>query len=237
MLFLSTNGSNPLIAKEFIKRYAPLINDVYACISLEGDRETHKKIRGVDTFNSVIETVKKINELNLKNSHIIFSSTIIPENCNKKALDKVQSLAKELNCTSSFRLASKNDNFYHNTESNDFLVNKKQIEFLKRYMRKNKISDPFLDILFNFMNGDETITGSRKNGIKCLAGDISVFIKPNGNIYPCINSSRLIGDKKRGLIVKKYMLGDKELCPCCTECQIYPMLNFSNYADKNESKK
>ena len=100
-------------------------------------------------------------------------------------------------------------------------------------MKKEHISDPFLDILFQHIKGEETIIGSRKKGIKCLAGDISIFIKPNGDIFPCINSSRLIGNKDEGLFDYKYKLGNKELCPCCTECQIYPMLNFSKYTTKN----
>lgn len=234
MLFLSTNGSNPSVAKEFVSRYHSKIKDIYLCVSLEGDRETHKKIRGVDTYKTVMETVEQVKLLNLKNCHIVFSTTILPENCNKKTLDYIRILAKKLECTSSFRIASKNDTFYHNTKSSDFLINRVQLNFLKNYMHIERVSDPFLDVLFAFLNGEETVTGSKKRGIKCLAGDISVFIKPNGNIYPCINSSRLIGDKKRGIFLKGYNLGDKEPCPCCTECQIYPMINFSKYSDKNE---
>ncbi len=237
MLFLSTNGSNSLKAKEFALRYASKIKDVYICISLDGDREVHKAVRGVDTYKSVIETVRQINDLKIKNCHIIFSSTIIPDNCNRKVLNHIRSLASELGCTSSFRIATRNDTFYHNVESNDFMINRKQLDFLKKYMSEEKVSDPFLDILFAFLNGEETITGSKKSGIKCLAGNISVFIKPNGDIYPCINSSRLIGNKERGIFVRGYKLGGREMCPCCTECQIYPMLNFSQYSDKNGNKK
>jgi MoaA/NifB/PqqE/SkfB family radical SAM enzyme len=232
MLFLSTNGSNPKIVKNFVKRYSSKVKEIYICISLEGNREVNKIIRGVDSYEKVVETVRLVNSLKLRNSKIIFSTTIVPENCNEKSLNHIRRLAKELGCTFSFRLASRNDTFYHNTRSKNFLINKNQLEFLKEYIQLNNISDPFLDILFDFLNGKKTITGSRKTGISCLAGDISVFIKPNGDIYPCINSSRLIGNKDRGIFIHNYKLGNKELCPCCTECQIYPLINFSKYSDK-----
>ncbi len=237
MLFLSTNGSHPKVAKDFVKRYAPKIDDVYVCISLEGDKDTHKTIRGVDSYSKVLETVDLIKELKLKNCHIIFSMTIVPENCNSESLNHVKNLAKHLGSTFSFRPASQNDTFYHNKLSSNFVITNDQLKFLRKYMIENKISDPFLDILFKHISGKETIMGSRKNGIKCLAGDISVFIKPNGNIYPCINSHRLIGNKERGIFEFNYTLGDKELCPCCTECQIYPMINFAKYATKSKKTK
>ena len=225
MLFLSTNCSNPEAAQEFMKRYSGKVKDIYICPSIEGDRETHKIIRGVDTYDKVLETAELVKRLDLDNYHIVFSTTIVPENCNSKSLDHVRSLAEKYGCNFSFRLASKNDSFYHNNRSEGFMIDR-----VKNYMNDRNISDPFLDILFDYIQGKNTIMGSRKNGITCLAGDISVFIKPNGDMYPCINSTRLIGNKEGGLFKEKYGLGDKEPCPCCTECQIYPILNFSQYS-------
>ena len=109
------------------------------------------------------------------------------------------------------------------------MIGSEGFDFIKNYMQERNISDPFLDILFNYIQGRDILMGSPEKGIKCLAGDISIFIKPDGKMYPCINSTRLIGDKEKGLFKEKYDLGDKELCPCCTECQVYPMLNFSQY--------
>src|SRR3989344_6107713 len=197
MLFLSTNCSNPEAAQEFMKRYSGKVKDIYICHSIEGDRETHKIIRGVDTYDKVLETAELVKRLDLDNYHIVFSTTIVPENCNSKSLDHVRSLAEKYGCNFSFRLASKNDSFYHNNRSEGFMIDREGFEFVKNYMNDR---------------------------------DISVFIKPNGDMYPCINSTRLIGNKEGGLFKEKYGLGDKEPCPCCTECQIYPILNFSQYS-------
>jgi len=234
MLFLSTNASNPKTVESFIKRYSPLVKDIYVCPSLEGKRDTHKKVRGVDSYKGVIETTRRVKGLELDNSHVVFSTTLIPENCNRDSLDHIRELAEHFDCTYSFRPSAKSETFYQNRDCKNISLSAEQINFLREYMGKNKINDPFLDILFNFLEGKKTIMGNRKTGIECLAGDISVFIKPDGLIYPCINSTRIIGDKERGIYLKDYSLGDKELCPCCTECQIYPMLNFHEYSSRRD---
>lgn len=232
MLFLSTNGSKPKRVESFIARYFFLVKDIYVCPSLEGKRETHQKVRGVDSYNNVIETIKRVQGLKLDNSHVVISTTLTPDNCNKDSLDHIRGIAEHFDCAYSFRPSAKSETFYQNRNCYNISLSDKQIEFLKKYREENRISDPFLDILFNFIEGKKTIMGDRKTGIECLAGDISVFIKPNGVIYPCINSTRIIGDKDKGLYLKNYSLGNKEPCPCCTECQVYPMLNFHEYSSR-----
>jgi MoaA/NifB/PqqE/SkfB family radical SAM enzyme len=236
MLFFSTNGSNPKISRDFIIKYAPKVKDIYICISLEGEKETHEKIRGIENYDKVIETARLVRKLNLKNCHIVFSTTIVPENCNKESLNHIKYIAKKFKGSFSFRPASKNNTFYHNKNSKNLTINPKQLKFLTNYLIQEKIYDPFLEELFKFIKGEETVIYSKNKKIKCLAGDISVFIKPNGNIFPCINSSRLIGNREKGIFKLKYKLGNKELCPCCTECQIYPILNFSSYSKKYKPK-
>ena len=230
MLFLSTNGTNPEKALDFMKRYSPHVQDIYVCPSLEGPREVHNEIRGVDCYDKVIETAEIVQKASLPNAHVVFSTTLQPENCNEDSLNHIKGLAMEIGCTYSFRPASRNESFYHNLGNDSFLVGPKGIEFIKQYMERHKISDPFLDILLAHLSGDTTFMGDREEGINCLAGKISVFIKPNGDIYPCINSTRIIGNREDGITERDYQLGDKELCPCCTECQVYPMLNFGQHA-------
>jgi len=232
MLFLSTNGSNPQTAKDFISRYSSAVKDIYLCISLEGDKETHRKIRGVDTYDLVLDTIKQVKKAEIKNAHIVLSTTIVPENCNEPNLLYLTKLAQDLGCTHSYRPAATNSTFYRNTNQPNFLLNSDQLNFLKKYISKNNVQDQFLDILFRHIAGENTIMGNKKEGISCLAGDISVFIKPNGTIYPCINSSEIIGNIDKGIFNSKYLPGRNEPCPCCTECQVYPMLNFSKYSTR-----
>jgi MoaA/NifB/PqqE/SkfB family radical SAM enzyme len=236
MLFLSTNGSDPSKAREFMERYSPAVEDIYICPSIEGSREIHAKIRGVDTYSSVLETIKEVKGIGADNIHVVLSMTLTPENCNEDSLSHVRHVAEENGCTYSFRPASRSDTFYKNGGCENLSLAPAQIDFVKKYMFEHKISDPFLDMLFSFLNDQGTIMGSREKGIECLAGDISVFVKPTGMIYPCINSTRVIGNLERGIFIKDYDVGDHEPCPCCTECQIYPMINFHQHASKSRRK-
>jgi len=235
ILFLSSNASYPDRVLEFLKKCSDKIKDVYACLSLEGDRQTHKLLRGVDTYNSVVYTLEKIQQLDIPNIHSIISTTLSSENCDKKSLEHIRDIANRTGSTHSFRPVTVNDTFYKNTECGCSSLSIAQAEVMRSYISQYKNDDPFLKILCDFIDNKPTVMGDRKTGIKCLAGDISVLIQPDGKIFPCINSKRQIGDKKQGVYEFEYLLGDKELCPCCTECQVYPMLNFAKYGTRLKS--
>ncbi len=233
-LFLSTNCSNPEKVIDFLRKNSDNAKNVYACVSLEGDRDTHKKIRGVDTYDLVVETLRNVQKMAIPNVKAIISSTIQPLNANRDSLEHISRIAQETGSTYSFRPVMINETFYANGKINlrRTILSKEQEDWFRKFMEDNKRDDPFIRELIKHMSGEETVMGNRINGIKCLAGDISVFIKSDGTIYPCINSTRVIGNKDRGIYDSNYKLGDREPCPCCTECQIYPMLNYQRFSSR-----
>lgn len=232
-LFLSTNCSFPERVLDFMRANSGRVDDIYTCASLEGDRKTHKAIRGVDTHDLVIETLKAVRNLKLPNAHTVISSTMQSRNSNAESLDHIRQVAVDTGSTFSFRPVMISSTFYRNAQTKASNLTPEQIRFILDYIKREKMDDPFLVTLKDFVEGKTTIMGDRNSGIRCLAGDISVFIKSDGLVYPCINSTRVIGDKERGLYVTEYELGDMEACPCCTECQVYPMLNFSAYGSRS----
>jgi MoaA/NifB/PqqE/SkfB family radical SAM enzyme len=236
MLFLSTNCSFPERVLTFMKTNSKRVENIYTCASLEGNRETHKAIRGVDSYDLVVETLKAVRDLKLPNVHNIISSTMQSRNANAESLEHIKLIATETASTFSFRPVMISDTFYRNAQTTASDLTPEQLSFIMDYIKKEKMNDPFMVILKDFMEGKATIMGDRNSGIKCLAGDISVFIKSDGLMHPCINSTRIIGDKEHGLYNVTYKLGDMEGCPCCTECQIYPMINFSDYATRGVGK-
>ncbi|MDO8622917.1 MAG: radical SAM protein [archaeon] len=237
MLFLSTNCSFPERVVDFMIRNSGRVAEIYSCVSLEGDKETHKKIRGVDTHDLVVETLERVRGLKLPNAKSIISTTVQLENANIESMEYIKQLASKTRSTYSFRPAMISETFYGNNNTKNLHLTPDQIKFFVDYIKREKINDPFMTIQKDFLEGKRILVGDKKSGIKCLAGDISVFIKSNGDIYPCINSKKIIGDKKRGLYFQDFKLGDMEYCPCCTECQIYPMLNFSQYSDKRSEQR
>jgi len=232
MLFLSTNCSFPDRVLAFVKRNAPRVPEVYAVVSLEGDRETHKKIRGVDSYNQTLDVLYSIKRMDDPKVKSIVSMTLQPKNCNLGSLEHVKNIAEITESGFTFRPATKNEVFYANQRSKMIDLTVEQAGLVREYISKYKLNDPFMEQLNIFLAGEETVMGTRKTDIKCLAGKISVFIKSDGTIYPCINSTRLIGNKESGLYKTSYQLGDKEPCPCCTECQVYPMLNYGGRNDR-----
>ena len=232
MFFLSTNGTNPKKARDVFKKFSKKIKDVYLCVSIEGDREINKIVRGIDSYDSALETIKLCREA-VSDIHSIISMTLTPQNCNKKSLMHIKRIAEETGSTYSFRTAWKNDTYYQNIEKNlelSLTQKREAIDFMERYC----MDDPFMRIQIHYFKTNKVpLMGDIHSGIKCHAGDIFVLVRPDGTIYPCINSSRKIGDIERGVFVKKIKdLGKYEQCPCCTECCIYPMLNWSQYCEK-----
>lgn len=236
MLFLATNANHPDRIMQFVEKESRRVEKLYVCVSLEGDRTVHNKIRGIDSYDLAIESLTKIGKYG-DNVQSVISTTISPENCNKHSLEHISQVAQKTNSTYSFRPASLNQNFYHNEEKSNLLLSKKQSTFLMKFINSHNLNDLFLKELDKYLSGKTTIMGDQSSGIKCLAGDISVFIKPNGDIYPCINSRRKIGNKTKGVFIKNYSLGNMEPCPCCTECQVWSMINFRQYGDSlNDNK-
>lgn len=227
MFFLSTNGTNPEKVRDLFLRYSRRIKDVYVCVSIEGDRSTHKKVRGIDSYNSAIKTIKLCKEAN-PNIHSIISMTLTSINSNKESLDHIKKISEETGSTYSFRRGWKNDTYYHNCTNTKIDITEKQKGEVIDFMEKYCIADPFMKTQIKYFKNDSMLMMK-----KCYAGDIFILVRPDGSVYPCINSSRKIGDLDRGIFIKSIGdLGKYETCPCCTECCFYPMLNWSSYSTK-----
>ena len=105
------------------------------------------------------------------------------------------------------------------------------ISIMKKLKDKFK-EDVFFRVLYNSIcKGKNDIMINSYGELICEAGNLFIFVKSDGNIYPCIYSEQIIGNINEGLFL--FNLNRLKSCPCCTECSIYPMLNFS----KNKNKK
>lgn len=228
-LFFCTNGTNQKKTLEFVSEFSSHVKEIFVCISIEGTPDIHNKIRGIKCYDTAVQTLDALKELEYQNLQTIISSTILPENGNKECLDHLHDLAEKTKSNHSFRLAAQSEIFYQNHETpiSKIRLSAEQIKFMGEYIHNHYWKNPFMKIQYDFIINKKSFLGTKEN-LKCLAGNISVFIKPDGKIYPCINSKRIIGNKN-GINNIPYKLGRMESCPCCTECQVYPMLNFSQY--------
>lgn len=221
MLFLSTNCSYPSKILEIVKYFGERVPEFYVVAPLEGDKETHKKIRGKDSYDSVIKTLLGLERLQIPTVKGVISTTLQKDNCNENSINHLEDIAQKTASIFTFRLADKSQVFYRNVEF-EIGISSQQRELIMRMVSK-RISDPFMNELYKELNGESTIMGSKHN-LECLAGEITVFIDCDGTIRPCIYSNQRIGDKKG--FYEKFQLLSTPSCPCCTECQVYPRVNY-----------
>lgn len=215
MLFINTNSTIP-------ERIPKVMNSIkgpqaYISVSLEGVREVHDYLRGVKSYDQAIKALS----FNGRYKKVI-STTVQAENCNEESLQHIKRIAGETGSDFTFRLASK-ALYYNNLDSELPSLSREQRNYLIKFMEDNP--NPFFDIQADFMRTGTIPLMIRGKEVVCKAGKAFIFVKADGNIAPCIYSSRNMGNVKTG-IVEVNDLGKYEPCPCCTECTVYPMLNY-----------
>lgn len=228
MLFFNTNGTYPKRVRRFVDEFAPRVDNLYGCVSIEGEKEVHNIVRGVNSYEIALLTLSNITSSGHKNVHGIISTTITSSNQQISSLEHVKYLSERFSCDYTFRTADISGTYYLNLGHDEFKPSKDNQ--LVGFIDEHKADNPFMQILRErLISGKVQIMGDKKEGIRCEAGNIFVFIDARGNIHPCIYSPRIIGSIKSGFSpVKLDDLGSYEPCPCCTECNIYPMLNYGD---------
>jgi len=225
-LWINTNGTFPSRVREFIDRYATRIPKVSVSISIEGEKDIHEVVRGVKSFELAMETLKVAAKSHYPNVSASVSMTITPFNADLRHLQFVRELARRMNCSYTFRMAGESEIYYRNKGKHLLRVTPKAQAGILEFITKNCFDDPFQRIQKQYLE-----TG--KTGLTCTAGTDFLFIQADGQIYPCIFSTRKIGNKVQGLLQTNIAdLGKYEPCPCCTECTVYPMLNYGPKANQ-----
>lgn len=219
-LWVNSNGTYPKRVLALLESVYGKIENEYLCLSIEGRPEDMHKVRGINCYDSVIQTAKLIRE-QLPKINVVFSTTITPHNSNIANLEHVAELASKYGCTYTFRFANNNDDFYHNSDVN-LCIPEEDVTTIMDFSRKFKADDKFIAAQHNFFK-----TGQIDVMDNCLAGSEFVFVRPDGTMTPCINSGRVIS---KPMVIKD--LGTKEKCPCCTECCFYPMLSHKQSKQK-----
>jgi len=219
--FLTTNGTFP---EKTLKLYKELnkikkITALRLGVSLEGDRKMTKKIRGIDSYESALKTLR-LCQKNIPRLKTRILMTLTRYNCNKKSLDYLLTLARQADTTFSFRPFYNCDSCHYNYDLN-LSPTKRQRLLTAEFIKKNLAFDRFLSA-----QADYLITGQMPLMEHCSAGVSFADIRQDGSVYPCINSARQIGDPNRGIFLKRISdLGEKEPCPCCDEGCFYSTTN------------
>jgi MoaA/NifB/PqqE/SkfB family radical SAM enzyme len=222
-ILLATNGTQPEKALALFKKISKYKKiTLKLCVSLEGDRGTNKKVRGIDNYDSAIKTLELCKSA-IPELKTMISMTLTKINCNLKSFKHLQKIASMTNSVLSFR-AFYNSDYYHYNYNDNLEIDGKQKALVVDFTRRFFSFDEFLMAQAEYLK-----TGKFTMMEKCRAGKIFADIRPDGTVAPCLNSTRIIGDYKKGIYTKNIKdLGKYEKCPCCDEACFFPMLHWDN---------
>jgi MoaA/NifB/PqqE/SkfB family radical SAM enzyme len=224
-LFVNTNGTYTRRIPEFIDRIAPLVPSLYGCVSIEGDENAHNATRGIPCYQNAIATLDAITHSGYKTVHGLISMTITSTNEGRAQLDAVRTLAEQMGCSYTFRIADGSEGYYQNQSTDSWRPSPAAIREVISFIQDHKRDDPFMNIMLEYLTTGRIPIMMDEQGLHCTAGETFAFLDASGIVRPCIYSSRAIGSVSSGFSPRKISdLGSAEPCPCCTECTVYPML-------------
>lgn len=180
-IIISTNGFLPSAIKRQMQDIIKFKMDIGVTVSLDGFGKAHEDLRGYPGgFSLVLETVRLLKDLNIKNLKIGF--TLNDKNINQ--LKKVYRLSKELGMELNLAVCHNSPHYFK--KWNNGIANvrqaKKQIDWLieqelRSFSPKNWFRAYFIYGIFEFLKNNRRI-------LPDYSGLDSLFIDPFGNIYP-----------------------------------------------------
>ncbi|MEM0201504.1 MAG: radical SAM protein [Candidatus Micrarchaeaceae archaeon] len=205
-LFVLTMPTNSLCNHDMVQNKLEEILSlgipkVSITLSLDGYRELHDKIRGIQgNFDKVIDMGKRLKNLQKKYKNLFFIFGYTMSKYNEGMLEKtIESVKKELPWVGynnfHINVGQISDSYYKNSDldikaekldlSNeiDFIIKKRKMEFGAIPL----IESVFLKKLYKYV-----ITGT--SPMKSRSLDASLFMDSYGNVYPSIMWGRIIGN-------------------------------------------
>lgn len=212
-----TNGS--LLSEEFVLRLKGY-NPKMVQVSLDGSRKTHDKIRGENSYNEVIKSLKLLRKYKIK-ALVSFTAN----NKNYKEFKDVVKVAKKCKTYKVWTdrmvpIGAGNGKEIKTLSKNEVveyinIIRKEQVNVLNKFT-KTKISG---ERSLQFLNGVSS-------SYKCSAGDGLIILLENGDVMPCRRLPIIAGNIQNSSLkdiyfnskVFKELRGFKETPKGCEEC-------------------
>lgn len=175
-VLIATNG--------MINEYTDNIKDVENImfqISLDGDRENHNKIRGKDSFDKIIKTIKKLEATNLK-----YCIASVVGKYNYKDIYKLIPILQEFKKMKFWKMSYEMP--FGNARYDELLSSEEWNQFVDDILEK--VNFPLnikkifpLDIYEKYW--DKVLKNRNTRCLNCGSGRDKVYIYPDFNVYPC----------------------------------------------------
>jgi radical SAM protein with 4Fe4S-binding SPASM domain len=244
LLTTPTNGLNSDLILKKVREVLKFFKKRYVItVSLDGPKKIHNKIRGSKiAWDSAIKTFHELKELekNYKNFKVLFGYTISPYNLGAfaKTLEEVKKIMPEITANDfHINLFQASDIYYcvKDIKEKDYSKKaRKEIDVIlslreKKFGIIDMIERKYLELGKKYLK-------SGKTPLSCNIFNLSCFIDPAGNVYPCTIFNRKLGnlrdfdyDLKKILTSEKAKKVREEIvqnkCPqCWTPCEAHQMI-------------
>jgi len=244
ILTTPTNGLLPNLIHKKVEEVLKFFDKRYVItVSLDGPPKIHDKIRGVKgSWKKAIETYKKLKVLEKENKNfkVFFGYTISPDNVGlfKKTVEEVKKIIPSITADDfHINLFQTSGVYYKNlgqkTSKKYVKQAKKEIGIILK-MREKK--DLISSIENKYLELGKEYLKTGKTPIKCNVFNLSSFVDPFGNVYPCTIFDRKLGNlRENNYDLKKILVSEKakkvieeiikENCPhCWTPCEAHQMI-------------
>jgi len=253
-LYLLTSPTNAVLPEATYKKIVDVLKffkkRYIITISLDGARAVHDKLRGVPgNWDRATDLYVRLKELKnrYKNFDVFFGYTIYPENVGlfEHAFDAVKKKIPRIKPRDFYiNIFQMSDIYYGNKNIGvPRGFPKKAIKELEKIRRaRGRTFYPLEIIEGRYLRFAATYLKTWKPPIKCKILDLSAFVDPFGNVYPCIIYNKKLGTlrgKKIDYDLMKILTSEeakkinKEIrrgvCPhCWTSCEAHNLI-LSNW--------
>jgi len=241
LLNLTTNGllTDRIVStvKNILKLNFPRF---IVAVSLDGPREIHDKIRGVDgNWNKSVDTYKKLKHLSNDNKNF---QTFLGYTISKYNTGLIQKTLEEINKEVPVNINDFHFNIYHTSSSYfgkqnggaiDERSQKELIEVVEQILAKKKRYTAVSFLERRYLKNIRKYLEGKKCPLDCKSMIASCFINPNGDVYPCtIFNKKLANIRDFDYDLKKIWNSDysenirkkikeKKCVGCWTPCEAY----------------
>ena len=239
MLNFTTNGISPdkiISDVEFISKLN--LNKVVINVSLDGTKEVHEKMRGIEgNFDSAIHTFKELRKI--KNIESFLAFTMYGPN-NSDVFNLLETIKQQIPNVSAadFHLnLPQNSGHYYGNQSVKMPVDENVLKIIDRF---ESLVHQKLDSLKiaerTYRTYAKDFYATNNMPMTCSAMMSSVYISEVGDVYPCTIWDKKLGslrevnfDMKKIIETREYANVREEIkknnCPkCWTPCEAFPTI-------------